>query len=122
MSGPRDTTGTAIRLAAVGFASVLLAATLPGGAALAQDAPASVERGMRFAEQNCTKCHAVHTGELGPFGDVPTFEAVAATPGVSALALSAFFRTSHNDMPNFIIAPDDTRDVVAYILSLKQPR
>jgi len=44
---------------------------------------------------------------------------VAKTPGMTAIALTAILRTSHRNMPNIILADDDLRNVIAYILTLK---
>jgi hypothetical protein len=52
-------------------------------------------------------------------GQAPTFETVAKTPGMTAIALTAVLRTPHRNMPNIIIAEDDLRNVVAYVLSLQ---
>ena len=52
-------------------------------------------------------------------GPAPSFEAVANQPGTTALALKVFFRTSHKDMPNLVIAPDQGDALASYILSLK---
>ena len=35
-------------------------------------------------------------------------------------ALYAFLQTSHRNMPNIRLEPDEVRNVVAYILSLKR--
>jgi hypothetical protein len=54
-----------------------------------------------------------------PNGQAPTFETVAKTPGITAIALTAVLRTPHRNMPNIIIADDDLRNVAAYVLSLQ---
>lgn len=99
----------------------LLFAVLAAGfcnGALAQDGDAA--RGRAFVEKMCTGCHAVQPGEAAsPLHTAPSFTAVADSPGLTALALGAFFRTSHKNMPNFILATKDIHDVSAYILSLK---
>jgi hypothetical protein len=38
---------------------------------------------------------------------------------MTAIALTAVLTTSHRLMPNIILQPDERRDVIAYILSLK---
>jgi len=42
-------------------------------------------------------------------------------PSTTALSLKVFLRSSHNKMPNLIISDPDTDDLIAYILSLKEP-
>jgi hypothetical protein len=44
---------------------------------------------------------------------------IASTPGMTSIALSAALTMSHRLMPNIILEPDQRRDVIAYILSLK---
>lgn len=97
---------------------VVLAAA--ASAAEAQE-PGSVEEGYRLAEEVCTECHAIEPGDLDSFNvDAPPFEEVANTPGMTALALSVWFRTPHPTMPNFVIEEGEASDLIAYILSLKE--
>jgi hypothetical protein len=46
---------------------------------------------------------------------------IATVPGMTAAALLAALQTSHRErtMPNLILPPNELRDVVAYVLSLK---
>jgi hypothetical protein len=44
---------------------------------------------------------------------------LAATQGMTTIALTAALLTSHRQMPNIVLQPDERRDVIAYILSLK---
>jgi mono/diheme cytochrome c family protein len=77
-------------------------------------------KGREFAHQICTECHAVEKGApRSPNGLAPTFEMIATTPGMTELALTAALRTSHRVMPNIILADDELRNVIAYILSLR---
>jgi hypothetical protein len=41
---------------------------------------------------------------------------------MTATALRVFLTTSHPKMPNLILTPEDTTDVIAYILSLREHR
>jgi mono/diheme cytochrome c family protein len=93
--------------------------TVTAGLVQAQDASEQL-KGARFAQEICAECHAVQAGQpRSPNGQAPTFETVAKTPGMTAIALTAVLRTSHRTMPNIIIADDDLRNVIAYILTLK---
>jgi len=99
---------------------LLAAATLLAlkSAALAQEA--DVEAGAAYAEQVCATCHAVRANEqISPLPQAPTFQSVADTPGMTELALTVWLQSSHPTMPNIILKPDDLRNVVAYIRSLK---
>jgi cytochrome c len=84
----------------------------------AQNAPGSVEAGRRLASQWCSGCHAVEPKTVGLFA--ADFAEIAKVPSTTALSLKVFLRTSHRNMPNFILQPDEANDIVAYILSLKR--
>ena len=101
---------------------VLVAAFLTAGPAFAQDQErGDVERGLAYAEANCTECHAVQRGRFdSPEPDAPPFQEIANAEGMSAIALYPFFRTSHRDMPNFVIQPDDIADLTAYLMSIRR--
>ena len=81
------------------------------------------QRGRLLARQVCAECHAVERNQFrSRNGLAPSFTAVAATPGMSAMALNAFLHTSHRAMPDLVLNDDQVRGIVAYILSLKAPR
>jgi mono/diheme cytochrome c family protein len=92
-----------------------------GSSVRAQEA-GDPRNGLTAARQNCAACHAVEKEEArSPKKNAPTFAAIAATPGMTAAALGSALHTSHRDrtMPHLILSPDDLRNIVAYILSLK---
>ena len=76
--------------------------------------------GRLVAEAQCADCHAIRAAQKFSLDlDAPHFEDVANRPGMTAAALRSWLRSSHPTMPNIILNPTDTDDVVAYILSLK---
>jgi len=78
------------------------------------------QRGKQIAEQICSECHAITKGQRrSPNGLAPNFETIAATPGMTTIALTVALRTSHRAMPNLILTDDQQRGVAAYIMSLK---
>jgi mono/diheme cytochrome c family protein len=80
-------------------------------------------RGLAYARSICSECHNVlDTDAASPNERAPAFKAIAKTPGMSITALTVWSRTSHPTMPNFVIAPSDMDDLVAYILSLRGPQ
>jgi len=83
----------------------------------AQDA--DVAAGHAFAREACNSCHIVEAEERSPrlISVGPAFRVIANTPGITAIALRAFLTSSHPRMPNFILTPEETADVIAYILS-----
>ena len=97
-------------------AAVLLAAALPVVAQESGDAA----KGRAVAKQLCASCHAVERGETrSPNDAAPAFPTVASVPGMTALALHATLQTTHRNMPNVMLEPEDQWNIVAYILSLK---
>ena len=78
------------------------------------------QRGLVYAKKACSECHAVEEGEVSPNIKAPNFGAVADSPGMTERALVVWLQSSHHaTMPNFMIAPDDLDNVIAYIMSLR---
>ena len=53
-------------------------------------------------------------------GWLADFAAIANVPSTTAVSLKVFLQTSHKNMPNFILQPEEADNIVAYILSLKR--
>ena len=109
---------------AIGVGVVVAFATTT--AALAQS-PGDPAKGRQYAVMVCAACHMVIAQPIGASpsapnqtGQAPSFEKIAATPGMTELALNVFFRSPHPSMPNLIVPAADVRDLIAYILSLKR--
>ena len=85
----------------------------------AQNSPGRIELGRRLAINWCSGCHLVEPASDSK-GWLADFAAIAKMPSTTALSLKVFFRTSHKNMPNFILQPEEADDIVAYILSLKR--
>jgi cytochrome c len=80
----------------------------------------SVSQGLVTAEERCAGCHGIARGaDYSPTFGAPTFEQIALTPGMTAIALSATLKTSHRTMPNLMMSSDDLANITAYILSLR---
>ena len=82
--------------------------------------PENASAGRRLAEAWCKDCHAIEAATARTSRAAPDFTAIANRPSTTALSLKVFLQTSHPSMPNFIIAPNQTDDLVNYILSLKR--
>lgn len=78
--------------------------------------------GKGLAERWCSQCHAVKTNQVSPNPKAPPFSEVAAQPSITEYTLRVFLQTEHTKMPNFILKPDVTDDLVDYIISLKPAR
>jgi cytochrome c len=81
-----------------------LAAALVVTSAGVRAQESDVAAGHAFARNACQPCHDV-----------------ANTSGMTATAIRVFLMTSHPQMPNLILTPEETEDVIAYILSLRVP-
>jgi mono/diheme cytochrome c family protein len=87
--------------------------------ALAQPLAGDPASGRKTATALCGTCHQVIGGKGR---DSPaSFVDIANMTSTTALSLKVFLRTSHKEMPNLIIDSSDTDDLIAYILSLKEP-
>lgn len=96
-----------------------LVAALASLPACAQTSPAA-ERGHAYARDRCAACHAVEPGiPTESYNNAPSFSAIVATPGMTSMALSAWFVTSHPNMPNLIIPPRDKEDLLAWFAVLR---
>ncbi len=89
-------------------------ATFPNGIA----APANPARGERLAKRWCASCHIVSADQTRGADTVPTFAAIAKTPGFSAQNIRQFLLDPHPKMPDMQLTRDEARDLGAYIASL----
>ena len=105
---------------------ILLAAilALSAYAANAQDVPGNAEAGREYAREVCSPCHAVTAGQAAQrtIAIGPDFQTIANTSGMTAMALRAFLQTPHPKMPNLILTPEQSVDVIAFVLSLRDRR
>jgi mono/diheme cytochrome c family protein len=86
--------GTHVLLAPV------IAFAIPTGHGEAQEV-SQPGRGLASAERLCAQCHAVQKGQATN-ENAPSFQVMASTPGMTAIALSAALSTSHRTTPNII--------------------
>ncbi len=92
------------------------------GAAHAQEM-GDADKGFAYAIKTCSECHAVRPAEeVSPAAKATPFRIVANTPGMTGTAVAVWLRTPHPTMPNLIVPPDDTVNVIAYILSLRDKK
>jgi mono/diheme cytochrome c family protein len=99
----------------------LAAAFLWAGGAEAQQIGNAVD-GRNLAQEWCGSCHMIGPDvRRGAIDLAPPFAEIAADPQTTEFRLRAFLRTPHQRMPNFMLTPAQTDDIVAYILSLRRP-
>ena len=72
-------------------------------------------RGFALAQRLCSECHAIQKEYArSPNVNAPRFQAIASSPGMTAIALSAALNTSHHSMPNIMLAVGEQADIIAY--------
>ncbi|TPQ34582.1 cytochrome C [Bradyrhizobium guangdongense] len=101
------------------LAVLWLAGIVPTADAAPRSAARMAAAGHRLAQAWCQTCHAIDPDMAGLFDTAPSFQAIADRKGTTALSLKVFWRTSHQNMPNIVIAPDQADALAAYILSLR---
>jgi mono/diheme cytochrome c family protein len=98
---------------------------LASGPVVVQSAAAvdlgNIEMGSRLATDVCAQCHAVEADDdISIHLNAPPFQSIADRPEMTELALGVWFRSPHPTMPNYVLTPDDTADLIAYIFSLRK--
>ncbi|MBY6240817.1 cytochrome c [Methylosinus sp. Sm6] len=103
------------------IATALCLAAL-AGAARAQTADPAM--GKRLSASVCVECHRIDadTPAKNPESKAPSFVDVARLPSTNELAIKVFLRTSHANMPNFILLPEEIDSVAAYIVGLARQK
>lgn len=112
----RSRYANAYRLAALGAACFFLF----GPTSSSAQSPAA-ERGLRFARTHCGKCHSLDKLSPSPLAAAPPFRALHARYPVDTLeeALGEGIVTGHPSMPEFRLEPDQIRDFISYLNSLR---
>ena len=95
-----------------------------GYTANAKEASGNSEAGRVYAHEVCSPCHAVAAEQASQrtIAVAPDFQTIANTPGMTATALRAFLQTPHPKMPNLILTPEQSANVIAFLLSLRDRR
>ena len=95
---------------------------LVNGAAEARTS--GIERGRRFAEENCSRCHAVGPRGSSPVEASPPFRTLRRYLSMKDLAykLTNGELGDHPVMPHWLIDPEDVKDLVSYIETIQTKR
>ncbi|AWK88690.1 c-type cytochrome [Azospirillum thermophilum] len=104
---------------------LVLAASLSAvpllGAAAAPDGPGTPAFGRRLAKEACSECHIVAPDQEdeGKW-PAPNLMDRMRNPAITEMALRSYLQTSHPIMPNIRLSPEQTDDIVAYLLTFKE--
>ena len=78
--------------------------------------------GAKLVKSECAGCHAIGEEAKSPEPMAPRFADVAQLPSTTELSLKVFLRSSHKNMPNIMLEPDEIDAAAAYILDLKKKK
>lgn len=105
--------------------SLLIMATAMGLVCTAaegrDDLPGDPVHGFQISSTWCGDCHVVEPGIEDMLLGIPSFQIIADEPSMTETALRAFLRTPHAQMPDVMPTRRETDDIIAYILSLREP-
>ncbi|WP_201833950.1 c-type cytochrome [Microvirga zambiensis] len=96
-----------------------LAVACASSVAMAQSG--RVQRGLTFAQTNCSQCHAIGRVGESPIPEAPPFRTLHTRYPIEDLA-EAFaegITTGHPSMPQFQLDPAQINDLLAYLNSIQ---
>jgi mono/diheme cytochrome c family protein len=84
--------------------------------------PGDLTAGRRLADIWCANCHVVAPEPRHEAGNpTPTFSTIAHRKSLTPWYLHRFLLKPHGGMPDLHLKPDETDDLIAYIVSLRRP-
>lgn len=89
------------------------------GAALAQPRPNPAD-GRLIAERWCAACHLVAPDQRAATAGAPPFAEIARRHAGATGMLEGFLADPHPPMPDLSLTRQEIRNLVAYIMSLKE--
>ena len=100
---------------------ILVAALLPYAFQAHAQEQGDVSRGKAYAAQVCAECHAIGGGDaLSPNIAAAPFKDIAARPEMTAMAISVWLQSEHENMPHIVPKAEELNDLIAYMMSLKE--
>lgn len=87
--------------------------------AMAADLPGDPVAGGQLAHEVCAACHLVAKDQASDPEIGPSLIEVAEHPASTEMSLRVYLQTPHATMPDIILTPQETDDVISYILTLK---
>lgn len=105
-------------------ATAILAATLPGGAVLAEAEQQLAAEGKAILSEKCSRCHQVAPTGNSPLAAAPPFHEVMRRyrPEDLEEALGEGLSSGHPEMPEFVFEPDEISAILAYLETLHAMR
>jgi mono/diheme cytochrome c family protein len=103
-----------------GAGRIALAAALIAAATGTRAADPDIEAGRRFAEANCSRCHAIGPTGASPLAEAPPFRTFVRKWPLENLeeALAEGIVVGHDAMPEFELSPRQIADLIGYLGTL----
>jgi mono/diheme cytochrome c family protein len=81
-----------------------------------------IEAGRRFAESNCSRCHAIGSAGVSPLNAAPLFRTFSRKWPLESLeeALAEGIFTGHPEMPEFELTPQQIVNFIGYLETIQQ--
>ncbi|MBM3487535.1 MAG: cytochrome c [Alphaproteobacteria bacterium] len=99
---------------------VFLALLVPVPATAIELLPGDPDVGRDLAARWCANCHDIAPRrQTSLLAVAPAFQSIAEKPGATVLSLRVYLQSPHGDMPDIMLSPDQTDNLVSYILSLR---
>ena len=78
------------------------------------------QQGAELAQKMCARCHSVEITGASPFPDAPPFREFAGKWPLESLeeALAEGIVVGHPAMPEFMLEPKDTQNLLSYLATL----
>lgn len=74
--------------------------------------------GEFLARQWCANCHQIGARAPGARNDAaPSFQSIAARPGVTAEGIATYIRVPHANMPDHGLTQRQAQDLAAYVMA-----
>jgi mono/diheme cytochrome c family protein len=87
---------------------------------LAAQENGDVTEGRHLAGMYCSSCHIITpSAQAAGSNRVPTFSAIARRPSTTPASLRGSLLRPHPAIANLQATPDELRDLIAFILSLR---
>lgn len=102
------------------FALASIFALIFASASTAQAQTFDPAIGARLARTVCNSCHVIGNDPKAKKPDpaAPSFLDISRMSSTTELSLKVFLRSSHKNMPNIMLTPEEIDSLAAYILGL----
>lgn len=107
--------------AVTGLCSLILGCFISTSSA--QTVKLDTKRGLELSKRLCVNCHYINYKRQPVANETaPSFRKIANTPGQTEERVAGKLIIPHPDMPTIPLTRSEIRDIIAYIMSLKDKK